>query len=64
MKNGIRLVVLAAIVATLSACGASHMKIRSEGELSAGFFGGDSDSAIKKAAGEIGDYAETNFSRT
>lgn len=36
-------------------------KVQSEGELSAGFFGGDSDSAIKKAVGEIGDYAETNF---
>ena len=36
-------------------------KIQSEGRLNGGFFGGDSSSAIKKAAQEVADYAKANF---
>ena len=36
-------------------------KIQSEGRLGGGFFGGDSDKAIKKAAEEVAQFASANF---
>jgi hypothetical protein len=41
--------------------GKSLAKIQSEGTVSGGFFGGDSDSAIKGAAKKIAKFAEENF---
>jgi hypothetical protein len=41
--------------------GKSLAKIQSEGTVSGGFFGGDSDSAIKGAAKKIAAFAEDNF---
>ena len=40
------------------AAGNKLAEVQSEGEINAGFFGGSSNSAIKKAVKEIGDYAE------
>jgi hypothetical protein len=41
--------------------GAVLARVRAEGELSGGFFGGSSNSAIDKAVNEIARYARANF---
>lgn len=43
--------------------GNSLAKIQSEGRLSGGLLGGDSSSAIKKAAEEVANYAKANFGK-
>lgn len=47
----------------IDASGKTLAKIHSEGRLSGGFFGGDSSSAIKKAAEEVATYAGANFAQ-
>jgi hypothetical protein len=58
IAGGAKMVVVAEF---LDPTGKSLAKIHSEGTVSGGFFGGDSDSAIKGAAKKIAAFAEENF---
>ena len=59
LAGGAKMVIVAEF---LDPSGKSLAKIQSEGTVSGGFFGGDSDSAIKGAAKKIAKFAEDNFS--
>ena len=58
LAGGAKMVIVAEF---LDPAGNSLAKIQSEGTVSGGFFGGDSDSAIKGAAKKIANFAEENF---
>jgi hypothetical protein len=58
IAGGAKMVIVAEF---LDPAGKSLAKIHSEGSVSGGFFGGDSDSAIKGAAKKIAAFAEENF---
>ena len=58
IAGGAKMVIVAEF---LDPSGKSLAKIQSEGTVAGGFFGGDSDSAIKGAAKKIAAYAEENF---
>jgi hypothetical protein len=58
LAGGAKMVIVAEF---LDPAGNSLAKIQSEGTVSGGFFGGDSDSAIKGAAKKIARFAEENF---
>ena len=58
IAGGAKMVIVAEFV---DPSGKSLAKIQSEGTVSGGFFGGDSDSAIKGAAKKIAKFAEDNF---
>ena len=58
LAGGAKMVIVAEF---LDAEGNSLSKIQSEGSVAGGFFGGDSDSAIKGAAKQIAKYARENF---
>ena len=58
LAGGAKMVIVAEY---FDAEGNSLAKIQSEGTVSGGFFGGDSDSAINGAAKKIAGYAKDNF---
>lgn len=58
IAGGAKMVIVAEF---FDAEGNSLAKIQSEGSVSGGFFGGDSDSAINGAAKQIASYAKDNF---
>jgi hypothetical protein len=58
LAGGAKMVIVAEF---LDPAGNSLAKIQSEGTVAGGFFGGDSDSAIKGAAKQIAKFAEQNF---
>ena len=58
IAGGAKMVIVAEF---FDAEGNSLSKIQSEGTVSGGFFGGDSDSAINGAAKQIATYAKDNF---
>ncbi|MCM8557749.1 hypothetical protein [Sphingomicrobium sediminis] len=59
LAGGAKMVIVAEY---FDAEGNSLAKIHAEGTVAGGFFGGDSDSAIKGAAKKIATFAEDNFS--
>lgn len=58
LAGGAKMVIVAEF---FDPAGNSLAKIQSEGTVAGGFFGGDSDSAIKGAAKKIAKFAEENF---